>query len=189
MTTTGLVFRGEPVESFEARFWRKVKKDDDGCWRWTGHTDTGYGSFNLKGKSYAAHRLSLAMALGRELAPGMYACHGCRSKNCVNPAHLREGTHADNMADRQRDGTAARGAMHGRSKLTDEKVRAIRQDPRSHAALAKEYGVTAVAIGYIRRGKTWSHVVCTPPDLVQSENVIRDEESQGGPLPIHPPQS
>lgn len=170
-----VVLRGEPVQSFEERFWRKVRKDEDGCWRWIGHTDTGYGSFNLKGKSVSAHRLSLAMSLGREIAPGMYACHGCRSKNCVNPAHLREGTHQDNMADRARDGTAARGSQHGRSKLTDEKVRAIRQDPRSHAALAKEYGVSAVAIGHIKRGRTWTHVVCTPAEPVVADSVICDE--------------
>jgi hypothetical protein len=167
-----LVFRGEPVENWEGRFWRKVRKDEDGCWRWTGHTDTGYGSFNLKGKSVSAHRLSLAMSLGREIAPGMYACHGCRSKNCVNPAHLREGTHQDNMADRARDGTAARGSRHGRSKLSEEQVATIRQDTRPNTVIGKEYGVSAVTIGHIKRGRTWVHLVCTQTEPVPEDSVI-----------------
>jgi hypothetical protein len=183
MAATCLKLHGEPVNAFESRFWRKVRKEEGGCWLWSGHTGSDYGVFTIRGKQVLAHRLSLAMSLGREIAPGMYACHGCRSKNCVNPAHLREGTHQDNMADRQRDGTSARGSLHGRAKLTEEKVRAIRSDPRSHAAMAKEYGVSAVAIGYIRRGKTWAHLVSTPAEVVAAESEIQNEVGQGETLP------
>jgi hypothetical protein len=152
---------GVPVSVFAERFWRRVKKCEDGCWRWDG-AEGGYGVFKLGGKSVSAHRLSLAMSLGRELAPGMFACHSCRCRSCVNPAHLREGTHLENMADRARDGTAARGSRHGRAKVTEAAVRAIRADTRSHTAVAQEWGVSAVTIGHIRSGRTWSHL---PRDL------------------------
>jgi len=170
---------GVPVSVFADRFWRRVQKGEDGCWRWDGAASGyGYGVFKLGGKSVSAHRLSLAMSLGRELAPGMYACHSCRCRSCVNPAHLREGTHLENMADRARDGTAARGSRHGRAKVTEIAVRAIRADPRSHAAVARDWGVSAVTIGHIRSGRTWSHLPCDLEEVLLVSTLQEDERPE-----------
>lgn len=52
----------------------------------------------------------------------------------------------------------ARGERAPTAKLTAEKVRAIRLDPRSQHVIAAEYGVTQSSIWQVKTGKSWSHV-------------------------------
>jgi hypothetical protein len=44
-------------------------------------------------------RLSLAIKLERNIKPGYFACHTCDNRCCINPDHLYEGTHMDNVRD------------------------------------------------------------------------------------------
>ncbi len=44
------------------------------------------------------------------------------------------------------------------SKLTPEKVRAIRASSDSQNILAREYGVSQAVIRDVKAGKTWKHV-------------------------------
>lgn len=133
------------------RFMRYV--DVGECWLWTGGLVRGseYGRFSLGYMTYLTHRLMLARKLGRELGDGMLALHSCRNRRCCNPDHLREGTPAENQADRKRDGTAY--GIKTPSKLTDDQVRAIRADPRSQGVIAAEYGVNQSTISYIKSTK------------------------------------
>jgi hypothetical protein len=138
-------------------FWSWVNKTDT-CWLWTGSvTAYGYGRMRKQGKTLQAHRLSLEMALGRSLGK-MMACHSCRNRLCVNPAHLREGTALDNQRDRIKDGTAPRGSNHGHAKLTEDQVRAIRADTRTQREIAEQYGVTMPNVSHIKTYKSWKHV-------------------------------
>lgn len=81
------------------RFWSKVTKSD-GCWEWTAHRDKkGYGSFGFSGKVQKAHRVAYILTFG-ELPDGAHILHSCDNPSCVNPGHLRTGTHTDNMQDK-----------------------------------------------------------------------------------------
>lgn len=77
-------------------------------------------------------------------------------------ANLAWGSMHDNVMDKVRDGTINRGEDHGRAKLTEDDVRAIRAaydaGAINFAHLAQHYGVTYVAIGQAAKRRTWKHV-------------------------------
>jgi hypothetical protein len=93
----------------------------DGCWKWTGGKYGDYGRWLLtiegKPRSIPAHRAALAIALGRPLCPCKIVCHRCDVCGCVNPAHLYEGTDADNGRD-----VRERGYMPKRSRKVFERL-------------------------------------------------------------------
>lgn len=150
-------------EEQAAQFWAKVNKTDT-CWLWTACVGTdGYGRFNTRTsdghKVRIAHRISLALHLERDIAPGMDVCHTpliCHNRLCVNPAHLREDTRAGNLADCVVDRTRPRGTTHGLSKLTEDQVLAIRADTRPQSKIAESYGVSQTLISKIKRRIYWS---------------------------------
>ena len=51
------------------------------------------------------------------------------------------------------------GQKNPRAVLTDEKVRAIRDDNRKQRIVAAEYGVSGSLISGVRSGKCWGHVL------------------------------
>ena len=112
----------------------------------------GYGQLNV-----CARRLQLAHRFSYERAHGPLkqddnVLHRCDVRSCVNPSHLFTGTKKDNAVDMARKGRA------GGRKLSADDVRAIRNDPRSLTAIAKDYGVFFTLIGAIKRKSRWAHL-------------------------------
>jgi hypothetical protein len=109
----------EPKSDPMVLFMRKVVKQPDGCWRWTGAVDTRahYGIFTYwdwDGKRYSAraHRwlykqkrgpLTREQLLDHTCHNEAYArgeCAGgieCLHRRCVNPEHLVIATHQENI--------------------------------------------------------------------------------------------
>ena len=140
--------------------WHGWDVTDDGCWEWKGSRGRrGYGQVRVGGKSRKAHRLAYEVWNG-PIPKGLYVCHSCNNPPCINPAHLRTGTHADNMTDRSLAGHYG-GKYSGASKLDADKVRQIRKMREAGATypqIASKFGVKRGAVGDIIRGKTWAHV-------------------------------
>ena len=115
------------------------------------------------GRPRMVARLVLEALVGPAPSPAHQAAHKpreCHEPLCIWGAHLRWATPAENMADRELDGTTPRGESHGRARLTDAKVAQILALPsdRTDRSIAEEFGVGKGAIGRIRRGETWTHV-------------------------------
>lgn len=151
----------KPVEPL-VLFWEHVEIRWDGCWKWHGSTTSfGYGQFKSRQRRYAAHRFSYELHFG-EIPEGMHVCHSCDNPECTRPSHLFLGTAKDNSQDKVRKGRhftpALKGSANGRAKLTESDVVSIRGDTRSLTKIARDYGVSHVLIGKIRRRESWTHV-------------------------------
>lgn len=133
----------------------------DGCWEFAGarHRD-GYGKVKHRREVWPAHRLAYALFAG-PIPQGQWVLHSCDNPPCFNPEHLFLGASVDNVADMDSKGrrrSNAGGERNGRAKITGEQALAIYCDQRPNAVIARDFGLTATNVGYIKSGKTWANV-------------------------------
>lgn len=129
------------------------------CLRWSRATNSeGRPSFlSVDRKQILVCRYLLSKKIGRDLSRQEFACHSCDNPWCVNIDHLWLGNQQLNMNDKVRKNRQWRpkGERHHLSKLTQEQVEQIRQDPRMYVEIAPDYGVSKSLIGAIKRNEAW----------------------------------
>lgn len=164
------------------------RRGPDECWIWTAaKMGKGYGKVYYQGRLTGAHRVSYELA-NEPIGDGLFVCHRCDNPPCCNPAHLFLGTNAENAHDAASKGRMVngllrhperfargdrhhfrlhpemvrRGTQQSRAKLNDEAVREIRRRYAaggiSQSSLAREFGVTQVAIWMVVNRRSWTHV-------------------------------
>jgi hypothetical protein len=98
-----------------------------------------------------------------------FVLHSCHRgvEGCINIRHLYLGNQAQNGRDmavggRRKGIVTVRGERAPKAKLTEDAVREIRRryatGSESQTTLAKAFGVSQPAIGYVVRGDSWAHV-------------------------------
>lgn len=140
---------------------------DTGCHEWKGAIQlNGYGVLVFAGRDHRAHRFFYELAKGK-IPAGLYICHKCHNKRCVNPEHLYAGTQAENMRDMVQAGRQAigekiakhkRGAANAAAKRTVDQVRHIRlswSGGESQSAIARRLGISLTSIHRIVRNQSW----------------------------------
>lgn len=154
---------GRPRLPVEPRFWSYSKIAESGCWEWDrGLNSNGYGQFTMNGKTYIASRVAYQLRFG-DIPAGLFVCHKCDNRKCVNPDHLFLGTNYDNTLDRNMKGRTARicGEEKSNSILTEGIVQAIlflHRDNYKQIEIANKLGVNFRVVSNVVRRKIWKHV-------------------------------
>lgn len=106
-TRHGVLTAIRTSETPEERFERNIKKDESGCWLWTGagsgkfynkeDGSGGYGMLRIRGEHYMAHRWAYEQKHNIKLTSEDTLDHLCRNTRCVNPDHLEKVTLTENI--------------------------------------------------------------------------------------------
>ena len=160
------------MKALNEKFWSRVNKNGQvpnhapelgNCWEWVaGKFVTGYGGFYLNKKMLYAHRVSWTNHFG-EIPEGVFVCHRCDNRACVNPMHLFLGNQKENMDDMIKKKRARHPVGEfNHSKLTTEKVLEIRRrysnGETNKSWLGIEFGICRTTIGAIVCRRKWKHI-------------------------------
>ena len=118
----------------------------------------GYVEISVHNKTVRLHRFMYEMKYGKITSEVLR--HTCDNSWCINPDHLIQGSHADNVQDRVDRNRSARGQNNGRSKLIEEQVLEIFHNKElTNSELANLYNVDSKVIRDIKNKKRWKYLI------------------------------
>ena len=139
----------------------KIREHLTSCWDWTGYVGPdGYGRFC----GSLTHRVAWEYHHNSTPTLGLFVCHICDRRSCVNPYHLFLGTSADNSRDMALKGRARRGpgvpkgTSHKLNQSDVLQIKALVRAGSSQKEVARLFRVDSAAVSRIVRGISWSHL-------------------------------
>lgn len=160
------------VRNLEDLRCRCVMDQDTQCW----HLKTARGRAMPRGREsfpvnvyqrgkIPATRVAWEFGRGKAPAAGSVVWRACKSYDCVNPKHLRNGSRQDFVAWQTKKGVQ-RSILHRLKtqaivrarpnvKLTEELAQWVRESPQSAANAAHALAVPKSKVIAIRAGKAW----------------------------------
>lgn len=164
-------------DEVERRFWAHFTKGTiDECWLWRGGKTAkdGHGRFRVNGKKTIASRYSYELHFG-PIPEGLFVCHRCDVRSCVNPNHLFLGTPAENAQDcankgrgffnrpesahaRTKGAKKRSGTKHGMARFSEadlQIIRALSENGYNGQVIANTFGCDRSVINKILAGKTY----------------------------------
>jgi len=145
-----------------------VEIDGNDCWNVISHQpkDTGYIAFTRNGKHIRIHRYIYEKYFG-PIPKGLFVCHSCDNRKCINPKHLWLGTNRENLQDMIEKGRnnnqklSVLGEDNSQAKLTEKDIISIRKERKTGLtmkSLAQKYNVSDSNIHRIIHRQLWSHI-------------------------------
>lgn len=166
--------------SFAAKI--PVEASEQGCLEWLGAIrPDGYGKFGYKKFQTLAHIYAYKRAFGEQSEDAVIR-HTCDNRKCVNPDHLRTGTHADNVEDKVSKNRHCFGEGHSNSKLTEQEVTEIcdlmKNKTFMQKDIAKLYGVCKHTVYLIKKGKMWRYTGVAPKPANNDRKKVSNEHAR-----------
>lgn len=146
--------------------------ESTGCWEWQGALRVGYGAIvgkiNGTRKTLGAHRVSYELHKG-PIPKGLFVCHSCDNRKCINPEHLWLGTGKDNMQDALRKDRMVisggipfeKGHTPHNSMLPDSTVLEIKRLIKANVRpkdIASLCNVPSMVVRDIKRGRSYKNI-------------------------------
>lgn len=153
----------DPDRTLKERLMSKVHVPEDPtkCWVWLGSKVNGYGTISLNRKAARAHRVSWEVHKGI-IPDGLLLRHLCNNPACVNPDHLKLGTHKDNSQDMVKNGRYHLIGSRNSSAKIDERIvllmRLCRSKGAKHSEIAEILRISESTVQNAVSGKTWRHI-------------------------------
>lgn len=154
---------------------------DTACWHWRLCIAQGVPkvTMTINGKKAVRHGRRAAFILSRGVEPPkghrVWAIPQCKSRDCVNPVHVKSGTRDEFGADKAKSGAwknlpskvrAARdNARKAQGKLSLEIAREVRASDESASEWAARLGCDCKTIYAIRGGKRWKENTLQQADV------------------------
>ena len=138
---------------------KNIKRSD-------GYIGVGFYSNPFKSRVYLVHRLVLLSFIGSPPTKKHQAAHWDGNKENNILTNLRWATQSENNLDKKRHGTFTNPRMLGeanhKAKLTEEKVRQVRQlhaSGHTIRSLSRKFNITYQAMKAVVQRKHWAHVI------------------------------